>query len=259
MDTAKSPYHTQANWQFYEQPLATDAAAALNTDSLWLQQVGRGERGPLARLWENPQSLIVTRRETRLPDYQYACRTLQADGWPVIVRESGGTAVPHGPGTLNFSLLYALDPQQSYDLDAVYQALCEPIRRALAQLDLEALYGCVDGAYCDGRYNLVVDGLKVTGTAQRKVICRDNQDAVKHAVLAQAMLMVDCDAAAGTRVVNRFYQLAGDPRVYDTRVSSSIAERLRARSANSEQLTSRVRALIRQSFQSLAETGPGQG
>lgn len=239
-------------WQWLEEPLNGDPVEALDRDTRRVKAIAQGEQGPLARLWENPRCLVVTRRETRLPQYDAACRTLAVQGWPVIVRESGGTAVPHDPGILHFSLAFAQGTDQRYDLDQVYQALCEPLRRALAELGLNADYGAVEGAYCDGRYNLRVDELKVTGTAQRLLAAR--APGVQHAVLAQAMLMVQSDAAAGTDRVNQFYELAGDRRHYDPTVSTSIEARLAARNLDTDNLTARLRRLIQTQWQQLASS-----
>ncbi|MGG5828525.1 lipoyl protein ligase domain-containing protein, partial [Aeromonas salmonicida] len=54
-----------------------------------------------------PQSRICPRKGPPLPRYQAACEQLAREGWPVHVRDSGGTAVPHGAGILNLSLLLA--------------------------------------------------------------------------------------------------------------------------------------------------------
>lgn len=242
-------FHSLHPWHWIEEPLADDPLRALQEDTRWVQAIARGEQGPMARLWENPRCLVVTRRETRLPAYDAACRTLAAEGWPVIVRESGGTAVPHGPGILHFSLAFPQREGVRYDLDQVYQALCEPLRRALAELGLKADYGAVAGAYCDGRYNLRVDGLKITGTAQRLLAAR--APGIQSAVLAQAMLMVESDAAAGTDRVNRFYALAGDDRHYDPTVSTSIEACLAARNRSTDRLSTRLRQLIQAQWQQM--------
>ncbi|MGL6480688.1 lipoyl protein ligase domain-containing protein, partial [Aeromonas caviae] len=76
----------------------------LAEEQRWLRECA-GDGEPRALLWQGPQCLIVTRKDTRLPRYQAACEQLAAEGWPVFVRDSGGTAVPHGAGILNLSLM----------------------------------------------------------------------------------------------------------------------------------------------------------
>jgi lipoate-protein ligase A len=247
-------FRSLTGWKLIEEPLAVDPRQALERDTLMAQEVAMGNRGATARLWENPQSLIVTRKETRLPHYQQACDQLAEIGWPVLVRDSGGTAVPHQAGILHLSLVFPRVDGLNSGIEAVYRMLCEPIRWALSGIGLEAIYGSVEGSFCDGRYNLVVDGLKITGTAQRHLSSRSRDTGDSGAILAQAMLMVDADAQAATQVVNHFYALAGDGRQYDPRVSTSVADRLKACKRDiPPNLTTQVRALLRQSCHCLMD------
>lgn len=82
----------------------------LAEEQRWLRECA-GDGEPRALLWQGPQCLIVTRKDTRLPRYQAACEQLAAEGWPVFVRDSGGTAVPHGAGILNLSLMLPAPPR----------------------------------------------------------------------------------------------------------------------------------------------------
>ncbi len=225
---------SERNWLWIEEPLATDPQAGLSRDTELLRAIGRGDHPATIRLWENPQSLIVTRRETRLPHYSDACEQFKAAGWPVFVRESGGTAVPHHAGILHLSLIFPLTDQQRYDIDTVYKALCLPIQGALQRMGLDADYGSVPGSYCDGRFNLVAGKRKITGTAQRVMVASPQAHPIRQVVLAQAMLMVESDAAAATERVNDFYNSAGDTRRYDPSVSASVGQLLRERHLRSD-------------------------
>ena len=243
-------FKSQSRWRFIDEPLATVPETALLRDVELLKEVASGKRCATARLWENPQCLVVTRKETKFPDFESARSQLAAEGWPVIIRDSGGTTVPHRPGILNFTLFFPVAEGGKYDLDLVYMALCEPIRLALRELGLCAEYGETKGSYCDGRYNLNVGGLKVTGTAQKIMISPPNTRNVKQAVMAQAMLMVDTDAEDGTYWVNRFYSLAGNARQFDPSVSTSVCNLL-LESVNKKDLTCQMRLLIREAFDEL--------
>ncbi|MGB0206219.1 MAG: lipoate--protein ligase family protein [Neptuniibacter sp.] len=243
-------FKSQVRWRFINELLATDPEAALLRDVELLKEVASGKRCATARLWENPQCLVVTRKETKFPNFESARSQLAAEGWPVIIRDSGGTTVPHRPGILNFTLFFPVAEGGKYDLDLVYMALCEPIRLALRELGLCAEYGETKGSYCDGRYNLNVEGLKVTGTAQKIMISPPNTRNVKQAVMAQAMLMVDTDAEDGTYWVNRFYSLAGNARQFDPSVSSSIRDFV-GMGSNGGDLTECLRAHLQKAFNEL--------
>lgn len=242
-------------WRLINEPLSDDPLAGLQRDSALLKEVAAGKRGATARIWENPQSLVVTRRETRFPTFKEAQTRLGEEGWPVLVRESGGTAVPHEAGIVHFSLMFLQEKLFQFSMDAVYEALCEPLRMALTSLGLESGYGEVKGSYCDGKYNLVVDGLKITGTAQRIIGAQKSETGEpRSAVLAQSMLMVESDPVAGTDVVNRFYHLAGSDRVFDPAVSTSVQQRMGARAEvlAPGELTLLVRTRLAEAFTALA-------
>ncbi|MGN5100893.1 lipoyl protein ligase domain-containing protein [Aeromonas veronii] len=144
-------------------PDTASPAQILAQEQHWLRDCAHDGQ-PRAHLWQAPQCLIVTRKDTRLPHYEAACQQLAAEGWPVHVRDSGGTAVPHGAGILNLSLLL---PRTTTDLAHYYRLLGAPLLTLLAEYGLEGSYDFVPGSFCDGQYNLVIGGRKITGTAQR--------------------------------------------------------------------------------------------
>jgi lipoate-protein ligase A len=228
------------------------SAAGVEADSVIGGEVGLGIRPPSLRIWENPRALVVTARESRLPAFDSACRALAADGWPVVLRDSGGTAVPHGPGILEVSLALPLDRLPPHALEAIYGALCEPVRIALAELGVETAYGEVEGSFCDGRFNLVAGGRKIAGTSQRWRGGLPPSHRPDGYVLAHMVLFVDADMRAATEVVNRFYGLAGSDHRFDPGAVVSAVERLGLPRAESGDLTIRVREGIAKAAQRLA-------
>ena len=188
----------------------------LAEEQRWLRECAH-DRLPRAHLWQAPQCLIVTRKDTRLPRYHDACEQLAAEGWPVFVRDSGGTAVPHGAGILNLSLML---PRTTTDLAHYYRRLGAPLLGLLGEYGLAGNYDFVPGSFCDGQYNLVIGGRKVTGTSQRWLAPgQDHQGAV----LAQAMLLVAGDVDEGTRMASRFYELAGGELRFLPGTSTTLA------------------------------------
>lgn len=189
----------------------------LAEEQRWLRECAH-DRQPRAHLWQAPQCLIVTRKDTHLPRYQAACEQLAAEGWPVHVRDSGGTAVPHGAGILNLSLML---PRTTTDLAHYYRLLGAPLLVLLGEYGLVGSYDFVPGSFCDGQYNLVIGGRKVTGTAQRWLAPgQDHQGAV----LAQAMLLVAGNVDEGTRMASRFYELAGGELRFLPATSTTLAQ-----------------------------------
>ncbi|UBO73026.1 lipoyl protein ligase domain-containing protein [Aeromonas rivuli] len=204
----------------------------LTEEQGWLRDCARDGQ-PRAHLWQAPQCLIVTRKDTRLPRYQAACEQLAREGWPVHVRDSGGTAVPHGPGILNLSLLL---PRTAADLAHYYRLLGAPLLALLGEHGLEGSYDFVPGSFCDGQYNLVIEGRKVTGTAQRWLAPGQDHGG---AVLAQAMLLVAGDVNEGTRMASRFYELAGGELRFLPDTSTTLAHCIGWRGSE-EQLVAQV-------------------
>ncbi|MGY3894820.1 lipoyl protein ligase domain-containing protein [Aeromonas enterica] len=200
-------------------PDTTSPAQILAQEQHWLRDCARDGQ-PRAHLWQAPQCLIVTRKDTRLPHYEAACQQLADEGWPVHVRDSGGTAVPHGAGILNLSLML---PRTTTDLAHYYRLLGAPLLTLLAEYGLEGNYDFVPGSFCDGQYNLVIGGRKITGTAQRWLAPGQDHNG---AVLAQAMLLVAGDVDEGTKMASRFYELAGGELRFVPGTSTTLAQQI---------------------------------
>ncbi|WP_326536572.1 lipoyl protein ligase domain-containing protein [Pseudorhodoferax sp.] len=200
-------------------PLADGIAAERG----WAQAVAEGS-GPQAHLWQGVPGWAVPASYARAPgwaDWQARCA---AAGTPVHVRSSGGGLVPQGPGLWNLSLLWRTEKAEPVQADAVYHALCALLARTLAAFGVEASAQPVEGAFCDGRYNLASGGRKLVGTAQawRRV-------GGVPVVLAHAVLVLDADPAALTAATNAFEAGLGQPRRYRVEALTSVAaEALRA-------------------------------
>ncbi len=121
----------------------------------------RDERAPAQWYsWIPHLSLSVSRREAQmLGDFSHF------KDEPVAVRQTGGTAVPQGPGTLNVSVfLRRPGPPQ---IRETYLALVEALKEGFAGIGLETTHGAREGSFCDGEFNLLHEGRKLVGTAQR--------------------------------------------------------------------------------------------
>jgi len=151
--------------------------------------------------WTTSQSLIVPKSLTRASQFNTACDILNKAGWPVHVRKTGGGITPHGEGILNVSLAYALDASEQPSIAGVYDMFCSPLLLLMSGYGCKADTGAVPGSFCDGAYNIVVDGKKVMGTAQRWT--RVTSSVSRQIVFAHAMLLVDADISSGVWAVNK--------------------------------------------------------
>ncbi|WP_298917023.1 hypothetical protein [uncultured Algimonas sp.] len=90
---------------------------------------------------------------------------------PVAIRGTGGTVVPQGPGTINISVL-SRHPRHP-GIRETYAALCEALRQGFAAMGLETTTGARPGSFCDGDHNILLEGRKLVGTAQRWALAPD--------------------------------------------------------------------------------------
>ncbi|RMQ99155.1 lipoate--protein ligase family protein [Pseudomonas syringae group genomosp. 7] len=168
----------------------------------------------------NDRALVMPRRMSRLPGFAEASETLADNGWPVLLRETGGEPVPQSSATVNIALVYA-QPHNDVDRDRIetaYLRLCQPILDLLEHLGGQASLGEVPGAFCDGRFNVNLNARKMVGTAQR---WRQSRGGTRPVVLAHGALLLYDERLQMAGAVNRFNELCElEPRV---RAESHIA------------------------------------
>jgi len=195
-------------------PLANGAAQ----EAEWLARAAATGR-PGAHLWCAPPGLVVPKGYRRLPAFDAACAASAAAGWPVQVRESGGGLVPQGPGLCNLSLVWRGEGAMPSGTDAIYRELSDGLAAAFARLGVVTATHAVEGSFCDGRFNLAVNGRKLVGTAQAW-----KRIAGQPAVLAHAVVVVSADLQVLTAAANHFEAAAGSGRRYRADALTSVAE-----------------------------------
>jgi lipoate-protein ligase A len=185
--------------------ICTEAGLKAEQDLLASVCAGDADYGLL--FWRpNDRALVMPRRLSRLDGFVEAGETLSELGWPVLLRESGGEPVPQSPSTVNIALVY-VQPSSDLDKDRIekaYLRLCQPILDALTALGGNASLGEVEGAFCDGRFNVNLDGRKMVGTAQR---WRQNQGGKRPVVLAHGAMLLEDERLEMVNAVNRFNEM----------------------------------------------------
>ena len=156
-------------------------------------------------LWRCKPALLVTRSETRLPNFAGAAAEMRASGWPILLRKSGGSACPVGSGTMQVSMI---EPAVAGETMTVkYLDLAGLLRSTLRFFHIAPRIGSVEGSYCPGSYDLAVDGKKIAGMSQRwfrnrvGILC----------VVTTGSLNIEEAPDALAAVVNQFYREAGSP------------------------------------------------
>jgi octanoyl-[GcvH]:protein N-octanoyltransferase len=156
----------------------------------------------LLLLWRAPRALIVGRSDTRLPTFANAIDRLLAEGWPVLIRRSGGSACPVSSGTLQIALARTVLPELT--IDAAYIELTNMIGTVLESYGLKAEIQGKPAAFCPGRYDMSVNGRKVAGLSQHWRQCNG-----RITVTTAATLIIEEDPDEIAHIVNLFYRAAG--------------------------------------------------
>ena len=202
-------------------PTSLTIEAGLQAEQDLLASVCAGDAEFGLLFWQpSDRALVMPRRLNRLPGFDHACETSAAAGWPVLLRETGGEPVPQSASTINIALVYA-PPRSEGDLNRIetgYRRLCDPICELLDELGGTSSLGEIDGAFCDGRFNVNLDGRKMVGTAQR---WRQSQGGQRPVGLVHGAMLVEDERESMVAAVNRFNEACGlEQRV---RAASHIA------------------------------------
>jgi len=103
-------------------------------------------------LWQNDRTVVIGKHQNAVEEVN----TQRAEelGVKIVRRNTGGGAVYHDMGNLNFSYITNWDPEKNMD----YDTFLKPVVHALFKFGVKAEK--------QGRNDLVVDGKKISGNAQ---------------------------------------------------------------------------------------------
>lgn len=191
------------------QPVSLTVEAGLQAEQDLLAQVCSGDAQFSLLFWQpSDRALVMPRRLNRLPGFESACEVSAASGWPVLLRETGGEPVPQSSSTINIALVYA-PPRSEGDqnrIEGAYRRLCDPICQVLDELGGVSSLGEIDGAFCDGRFNVNLDGRKMVGTAQR---WRQSKGGTRPVGLVHGAMLLENERESMVAAVNRFNEACG--------------------------------------------------
>jgi len=103
-------------------------------------------------LWRNQPAVIVGRNQNTLSEIDE--NFTRSRGIPVVRRMSGGGAVFHDLGNINFTFIQNASPEGGLD----FQRFTAPIQQALLNMGVHAEFS--------GRNDLLIEGKKFSGNAQ---------------------------------------------------------------------------------------------
>ena len=147
-------------------------------------------------LWQNKPAIIIGRNQNAHAEINK--EFVHAHHLPVVRRLSGGGAVYHDLGNLNFTFI-SHNTEKRFD----FRHFAQPVVDALQQLGVRAEYS--------GRNDLVIEGRKFSGNAQY---------IQGHKVLHHGTLLFDSDLTVLQQALNV------DPRKYESKGVKSVASRV---------------------------------
>ncbi len=168
-----------------------------------MEDVAAGERGPTALAWSSSRYVAPTGRERRLPGFDSAVKMAEENGFPVLVRNSGGGAVAANEGSISFSMTFPVEDLR-HGLYERYAEGVDLISSALRTLSVPAEAGAVEGEFCPGDYSVRSGGsrgVKHAGLAQR---------VKKRAARIEALVLIS-DTAGLVPVLESFHESLGLP------------------------------------------------
>jgi lipoate-protein ligase A len=177
----------------YIQNTRTDPAFNLAAEEWLLRQTTTD----VFMLWQNARAVIVGRNQNTLAQIDEAY--VRGRNIPVVRRLSGGGAVFHDLGNINFTFLSL----GNADRDLDFRRFTAPIIAALAAMGVSCAF--------EGRNDLAIDGKKISGNAQ--YVLRDR--VLHHGTLLFSADMTDLSGA-----------LRIDTAKYQDKAVKSVAKRV---------------------------------
>ena len=182
----------------------TDVSRVFDKEAELIKQIQSGELDQALMLWQVAEPTLVLPAGNKWPESEALKQALANTGWQLHSRRTGGAPVPQTSGLINLSHLYIWPEGEPYSITIAYQHLVQVVKHFFKSFGLNAEAHATPHSYCDGDYNLNIDGRKIVGTAQR-VILRKGGGKI---VLAQACILIDGDLPQLVAPVNKCYQLS---------------------------------------------------
>lgn len=181
----------------------TSVSSAFEKEAQLLEQVQAGKLQQALLLWQPADKTVVLPASKKWQTTPELMAQLQASGWNILPRRTGGAPVPQTSGVINLSHLYLADSHSPDLIKQGYVDLCNVLTLFLQGFDLKAGVHATPHSYCDGDYNLNIHGNKIIGTAQR-ILTTKTQEKIQ---LVQACILIDVLLTELIEPINLCYQL----------------------------------------------------
>lgn len=163
---------------------------------------------PVFRLWRNSPSVIIGRYQNALAEIN--TDYVQNHGISVVRRLSGGGAVFHDLGNINYTFIDRKVPGE--DTSAMFRRFTTPIVEALRAIGVDASL--------QGRNDLVIDGRKFAGNA----VCVHGERVLQHGCLLFSASVQNLSQALNTRPEKFVGKSVQSNRARVTNISEHLPE-----------------------------------
>jgi len=152
-----------------------------------VEAIRQGDTTEGLLLWQPDSATLVLPASKRWQATGLLQAELNASNWQIFQRRTGGAPVPQVPGIINVSHVALWQQTANYSIQQGYRELCARLQAFFTELGIATEIHATADSYCDGDYNLNINGRKIVGTAQR--VMRNGKG--QQIVLAQACILID--------------------------------------------------------------------
>jgi lipoate-protein ligase A len=196
-------------------------------ESELISQMQAGELTQCLLLWQAKESTLVLPAGKKWPESDTLTAGLLAGGWQLHSRKTGGAPVPQCQGIINLSHLYLWPSETPYSIPQAYKNLCTVLSGFFKKFGLTSKTHATQFSYCDGDYNLNINGKKIVGTAQRVILKKGGGKIV----LAQAFILIDVLLEEIIKPVNLCYALCDKTERVQANVHTTLFSHITERPA----------------------------
>jgi len=172
------------SWRLLDSESAHDAAVNLAIEEAILQARAKKAVPPTVRFWRNDRAVVIGYSQS--VEAEVDIESCRRGGVQVVRRLTGGGAVYHDLGNLNYTVVLDADHRLVRNLDIArsHRVLCSGLIKGLEGLGLTADFRPLSDIFIHGR--------KVSGSAQARR---------RGVILHHGTLLVDADLDMLTRVL----------------------------------------------------------
>ncbi len=185
--------------------VSTEVSDVFAKEDELIAEVQSNQLSQVLLLWQVKSPTLVLPAGRKWPFSETLKQSLFDAGWKLFSRKTGGAPVPQVPGIINLSHIYHWPDSEPYDIKKAYLDLCAILTTFFKELGVEVNVHATPHSYCDGEYNLNIEGQKVVGTAQRVLLKKGGGKVV----LSQACILIEADVEKIVEPVRLCNQLCG--------------------------------------------------